>query len=404
MAYKDYSTPKASAFMKFLWRIAGAEKYILMRGTFSDQVKWACLGGIVLSTGIMAAFAGGYAFYNIFQPRTLATTDDTHVPTVLLSLVFGLLWGLIILNIDRFIVSATGKGDGTEAITWDELRGAIPRIIMGSIIAITISKPIEIRMFKTEIDLALAQHQEQVHKELLEGVEGLYEERIQVEKDKLAKWEAEISTKEKRAADLEDQYIEEARNITVGPRARAVKAQWDRAKAEAEQLKAKYEPLMQESLNKIGSYEQEKLGKMADAETKAAKLDGLLERIKLAHEVAGWPITIFITLLFLAIELTPIFFKMMLVRGPYDYLEENLKEIVKARQGVQVLPDFYTDRKGKERDKVVYHFAERIIKEKEAMLKAQQELSEHALDKWKAKEKERINEDPDAYIRTGPEA
>ncbi|MCB0808575.1 MAG: DUF4407 domain-containing protein [Flavobacteriales bacterium] len=390
--------------MKFLWRIAGAEKYILMRGTFSDQVKWACLGGIVLSTGIMAAFAGGYAFYNIFQPRTLATTDDTHVPTVLLSLVFGLLWGLIILNIDRFIVSATGKGDGTEAITWDELRGAIPRIIMGSIIAITISKPIEIRMFKTEIDLALAQHQEQVHKELLEGVEGLYEERIQVEKDKLAKWEAEISTKEKRAADLEDQYIEEARNITVGPRARAVKAQWDRAKAEAEQLKAKYEPLMQESLNKIGSYEQEKLGKMADAETKAAKLDGLLERIKLAHEVAGWPITIFITLLFLAIELTPIFFKMMLVRGPYDYLEENLKEIVKARQGVQVLPDFYTDRKGKERDKVVYHFAERIIKEKEAMLKAQQELSEHALDKWKAKEKERINEDPDAYIRTGPEA
>ena len=95
---------------------------------------------------------------------------------------------------------------------------------------------------------------------------------------------------------------------------------------------------------------------------------------------------------------------MMLVRGPYDYLEENLKEIVKARQGVQVLPDFYTDRKGKERDKVVYHFADRIIKEKEAMLKAQQELSEHALDKWKAKEKERINEDPDAYIRTGPEA
>ena len=63
MAYKDYSTPKASAFMKFLWRIAGAEKYILMRGTFSDQVKWACLGGIVLSTGIMAAFAGGYAFF-----------------------------------------------------------------------------------------------------------------------------------------------------------------------------------------------------------------------------------------------------------------------------------------------------------------------------------------------------
>ena len=34
-----------------------------------------------------------------------------------LSMVFGLIWGLMVFNIDRFIV-ATGKGDGSEAQLW----------------------------------------------------------------------------------------------------------------------------------------------------------------------------------------------------------------------------------------------------------------------------------------------
>ena len=65
-----------------------------------------------------------------------------------MSIFFGVIWGLIIFNIDRFIVASTGKGDGTEAITSGEIKAAIPRILMGMIIAITISKPVEIRCFK----------------------------------------------------------------------------------------------------------------------------------------------------------------------------------------------------------------------------------------------------------------
>ena len=47
------------------------------------------------------------------------------------------------------------EGDGTEAITSGEIRAAIPRIIMGIVIAITISKPVELRIFKTEVDVKL---------------------------------------------------------------------------------------------------------------------------------------------------------------------------------------------------------------------------------------------------------
>ena len=55
-------------------------------------------------------------------------------------------------------------GDGTEKITWGELGGAIHRLCMGIIIAITISKPVEIRMFKSEIDSDLYAEQQELQK------------------------------------------------------------------------------------------------------------------------------------------------------------------------------------------------------------------------------------------------
>src|SRR5690606_32028134 len=61
---------------------------------------------------------------------------------------------------------------------------------------------------------------------------------------------------------------------------------------------------------------QEMDGELAKNQQVAAGLDGLLERIKLAHEIAGVWISLFITLLFMAIELTPIFFKLMLIKSP----------------------------------------------------------------------------------------
>src|SRR5690349_9948961 len=70
MKVRDYYvTPKSNRIMRFLWRAAGGDRYILERATYSDQVKYMCLGGIVFATGAIAGLAGGYAFYTIFSPR-----------------------------------------------------------------------------------------------------------------------------------------------------------------------------------------------------------------------------------------------------------------------------------------------------------------------------------------------
>jgi hypothetical protein len=394
----NYSTPTPGKLMRLLWRAAGADAHILEQATYSDQIKYFCLGGIVTATGVMAGLAGGYAFYTIFEPRGSALEMIVYPIITLLSIAFGITWGLIIYNIDRFIISSSGKGDGTEAITRQEIINALPRIIMGAIIAITISKPLEIRMFKTEIDVELHQAQLEKQSEYMERIDSIYANRINAETGKIEKWEDEIEQKTVRAQELENQYIEEARIITVGPRALAVKVQADKAKGEEIYLKNKYEPSIKESIQKLKQIEKEKQKAINSGENISSGLDGLLERIKLAHKIAGSAITTFITLLFMAIELAPIFFKLMMIKSPYDYLEDNIKEMMKAKKGIYVEYNHFKDRQGTERDLVRYLNVEKQNMEYTQLLETQKRLTEYAISKYEEEMKKKIDENPSAFI------
>ena len=148
----EYQPPKPTALTRALWRAAGADAGILQACPYGEQVKFACLGGIVASTGVLAAFASSYAFYTIFAPAQAHANSIENAGAFAMATFFGVLWGLVIFNLDRYIVASTGKGDGTEAITWQEFKNAVPRMLLGIIIAITISKPLELRIFKPEID------------------------------------------------------------------------------------------------------------------------------------------------------------------------------------------------------------------------------------------------------------
>lgn len=406
--YEFYISPKSTRAMRFFWKAAGADRYILERSTYSDQMKYLCLGGIIIATGLMAGLAGGYAFYTIFEPRgdalrsfraatdAAGSYDMVHMPTMIKSVIFGVLWGLIIFNIDRFIVTSTGKGDGTEEITGREIRSALPRIIMGAIIALTISKPVEIRMFKTEIDVKLHEKQMEQQQTYKAKTDSLFNSEIAKKDKEIEKFEKDLDQKITRHAELERQYIEEARLITVGPRAIAIKAQMD---AVGEEIKlAKNHPEYMRVKSEKDQIEKRREVALNASEKVASGLDGLLERIKLAHEIAGWLISLFITLLFMAIELTPIFFKLMLIKGPYDYLEENIKELIKAERGIEVQYNYYQDKEGFERDKIVHHEVIRLLKEKIAVLEAQSDLSKEALNAWKEKRKVEVAENPEEYI------
>lgn len=400
-----YVTPKSSAAMRFFWKAAGGDRYLLERATYADQMKYMCLGGIVVATGVMAGLAGGYAFYTIFEPRGSAIDHQFDLKTSLLSIFFGLIWGLIIFNIDRFIVTSTGKGDGTEAITWQELKSALPRIIMGAIIALTISKPVEIRMFKTEIDAKLYEEQLILQKEYEKRTKANFEERIKLVDGDLAKLEAQRKDLLDRIKGYEDQYQKETaegmggRVQGEGPVAKALKREQEKLEGQLADFDSRNATKLAEIENKRKEVlaEQEKV---LNNNVKVANgLDGLLERIKLAHEIAGFTISLFITLLFMAIELTPIFFKLMLIKTPYDYLEENVKEMIKAENGIEVRHDYYKDKEGQERNLIIHHLSERIIKQQISITNAQIALSDYAIQKYVEEQKKKIDANPSLYIK-----
>ncbi|WP_290574591.1 DUF4407 domain-containing protein [Leeuwenhoekiella sp.] len=395
-----YHSPTPDRIMKLLWKAAGSDSYILQRSTYSDQVKYACLGGVVVATGFMAALAGGYAMYTIFEPNGSVLETETHWPTAIKAIIFGIIWGLIIFNIDRFIVAVSGVGDGTEKITWGELGGAIPRLCMGIIIAITISKPVEIRMFKSEIDSALYAEQQELQKTYELNTRENFKERFIPLEAGLTNIENERNKLLARLTDIEAQYADEIRIVRPGPKAAALKTLMESLALKLENFDNERKPEVDRLKNEKLSLEQELSAELSKNQTVAAGLDGLLERIKLAHELAGFWISLFITLLFMAIELTPIFFKMMLTKGPYNYMKDNVRELLLAEQGIEIHYDYYQDKKGQERIKVEHHQAQKLIHEKKQLLVAQQKLNENIIDKWVQKEIDKLDTNLEDYITT----
>lgn len=400
-----YELPKSSSVMRFLWKCAGGDRYLLERATYSDQIKYMCLGGIVFATGAMAGLAGGYAFYTIFETRGSAIENSVDLNTVFLAIFFGIIWGLMIFNIDRFIVTSTGKGDGTEAITVGELKSAFPRIIMGIIIAMTISKPVEIRMFKTEIDIKLREKQLEQQAEYQAKVDKTFDAREKLLDKEFGSISKDRDDLNERIKNAEKEYIDQLNGRVEGSvpgdgkLAGALKSKLDDLTNQLNQFDNKNGKNLSELNKRKDELRIAKEKERGNNEKIANGLDGLLERIKIAHEVAGFWISLFITLLFMAIELTPIFFKLMLTKSTYDYLAENRDELLKAEYGIEVQYDKYKDKEGIERHLTINHEAERIIYEKMMVTNIQKELTAYAVQKYKEREMKKIDDNPGDYIK-----
>lgn len=369
---------KSGAVTRFLWTCAGADASVLARCPHTDSVKFQGIGGIVLATTVLAFASGSYAFYTVFEPRTgMALDRNVHWPTVATATVVGLVWGLVIFNLDRFIVSSTGKGDGSESIGWKEFRQAIPRLLMAVLLGVCISAPLEIRVLKPEIDAQLELEQN----EYLAQLNAHTEQNFQSIK-------AELSSKVATAIDRLDErvsYFEKRRNeingqrrlleleaegrsgsgvAGRGPAWRDKKDTLDQMLAELERDRSRDEVKNRPLEADVARWKAE-LQAQGDAQTAAMQsnlaqarhLDGLMKRIQISHEIGGW-VPLFILLLLLAIETGPIFFKMMLRKGAYDYLVENEMRIAAARAGIEIDAQIYLRDTQEEIRVDVYHQAE----------------------------------------------
>jgi hypothetical protein len=330
------------------------------------------------------------------------------------TVLFGIAWGLIIFNLDRFIVSSTGKGDGTDTVTWREVLQAFPRIIIALILGFAISAPLEIRILKSEIDNELDKFQKTYTQERNMQSDSLFAQRKAIlEKDKaelegkLASYETELKVYDDKIDELVEKKrleMQDKRAYGEGPVAKALQKNIDDKMAEKDKFATTkatdvnaWKSELEKTSNDIRALDDELRAEYKKNEESAHTYSGLLKRIQISHEVGG-VIPWIIFLVILCIEMGPIFFKMMLTKGPYDYMVENQNYLMNVENGVLKEDHIYQGTNGIiHMEKYRYLEVEKAKKDKEAKLEALGRINQHIIGSWEQIKMNQVSQNPQAH-------
>jgi Domain of unknown function (DUF4407) len=295
----------------------------------TDHVKYASIGATVFFTGLLASLSGGYAMHYVF---------DNYWVTI----PFAILWGLVIFNLDRYIVSSLVKpptsGRGAFFDFLKEIPPALPRFLLAGVIAIAVSKPIEIRLFQKEIDTQINEDLEKFKIDY--STNSIYKK--QIEKIKIGqkndKISIDLSNKEKQIAALEADYVKEIQGITgtkkygYGIAAKTIEKTLKSLKSEADSIKKGYflnDTTNQAKINKLElehnqNYELELKNRSNNVGFLARNVAlGKLQEKSQVVQITSW----FLMLLFLILEISPILVKLLSPKGIYDFqLEKGIVE------------------------------------------------------------------------------
>jgi hypothetical protein len=320
--------PAATGFARFLWWCGGAVNGAL-RLYPTEWAKHEGIGGAVLTTGVFAFFSGFYAVYTTLAngPYGLAT-----------SIGVGVLWGLAIFNLDRYIVSSLRKPTGSELRWWPRLSRTwlpvLPRVGLAIVIGISLSKPLELRLFQSAIaSQAELNRDKQIIEKKTNLVQGSRLSEIQAESNQLA---ADLTAAEDRARFLEDEFRKESDGTGGSLRygysevARVKQAAAIQARQAATQLSADTAArakLLQTEADDTASaidrqLEDFRKSLTADFLTKMAALSDLS-----ANSPSIWWISAFVTFLLIGIEITPVLVKVLSPIGPYDLKLDALNSV-----------------------------------------------------------------------------
>lgn len=295
---------------------SGADTDILDQCSKGEQTKYIGIGATVFFTAVMAFIASSYALFIVF--------DNVYI-----ALGFGLVWGLLIFNLDRFIVSTIKK----KKSFLQELLQATPRLLLAMIIAVVISKPLELKIFEKEINQVLLEQKNEMTLANSQQIALQYTPKIEAYKLKIKTLQQEVRFKEKEVNGLYDTYISEAEGragtklLGKGPVYEEKRQKHDAALSELQVLKFdnKQKISVLENDIKIVAAKQEQHKTIT--QPVITNFDGIMARVTALGKLPWLP-SFFIFILFLAIETSPILAKLLAQKSAYDFkLEDQESEI-----------------------------------------------------------------------------
>lgn len=425
----------------FFWFVAAADETLLFQCPVAEQDKQASIGITVLCTAFAAILSSYYAVHSLFA----------SVPIALFIAVF---WGIIILNLDRFMVGSIRKNKQRK---WKELIVASPRILLAIFIAILISKPLEVKIFQNQIKEARTNFIDslQVGKMSYESTElagkrnerneaRSYYNQVNAESKELEndvdyrKYKSAFEIcKEKRKPLIErinTKQRQKQQAIGRGDNETAYKAVM-----EIQRLNRQIDVLSCSSLEaKMNSREQaffnEQKARISSALRRLNRLDSLIDTATVIIDIKNgetlatldtatrdilgqirvlnslkkrdngmmWA-GLMITMLFLILEITPLVVKILSPRGEYDSLiaiaeqqaldnEEAADEESNQRKIARKKAAHYNSLQVGEIDEKIRN----QIQEK--ILNAQAELAEKIIEAWKQREESELQSNSSDYL------
>ena len=378
---------------EFFWICSGANRHIL-RQCPTEYSKYFGIGGTIFFTAAMATLSGGYAFFTIFDSTKLAV-------------VFGIFWGLLIFNLDRFIVN-TMYSDGKHTISLSELFSGLPRIIIAIFLGIVISTPLEMKIFEDRIESQIVKDNiERTNITRVAAIEG--NKPLIDRRDTLDAERKEIVA---RLSFANEELKKEAEGSALsgksghGPIYKDKEAYRDAIKTELTQWDEAHQEELKEIRNQIAvnsTKTNEDISKSNDEKGFCVRYEAFSNIKK--ENAAVRIVSLFIMLLFIIIETAPTLFKMMIASGPYDELLNEEMERKKAQAILNVSrinDDANTQIQivvEKNKDKL----AAEVAANKEILAKiasVQAELLETAIEEWRKEELAKIKANPSQYIQS----
>jgi hypothetical protein len=325
---------------RFLWFCAGAKPEILARPECATETpKYTVIGTTILLTAAFAALSGTFAFHLVFESLTI-------------SVLLGLLWGFFILNLDRLIVLTINKNSSL----FSQFGSAAIRLAIAGILSLTISKPLELRLFKNEIEYQLEQERVDIGKQAEKSANDRFPRIAELQQANLS-LEKEIAEKEQRRDEALREERQEAdgsggsgrrgaRDIYQVKHQQAIQLEEDLTqtrKRDSQQIEANQQEL--------ATLQKQKETQVQEIENSKKNANTLLGRLDALHNLttgnghasASGADTL-IVLLFLVIEMAPTLAKLLSKRGPYDVLchrmeteveESELKKLEETRERLQ---------------------------------------------------------------------
>jgi hypothetical protein len=300
---------------RFFWFCSGAYNPLLQRSP-TETHKYVGIGGTIFFTGLLAALSAGYALFTVFQ-------------SYLSAVFFGLLWGLMIFNLDRFIVSSMRKRDHA----WAEWKMAIPRLVFAVLLAIVISKPLELKIFEREINRTLDEKKTAMIAESKEALKTGFSEinELTAKQDSLKK---EVSAATSYRNKLQQEYDFERFGtktdgtsgiVGLGSNAKKKEAQLDAAQQDLNAIRLGHQVRIDSLEAQIRTLMIARQAEFEKQQPNIENFDGMAARLDALavltnkSQAMQWA-NLMIMLLFVAVETAPIFVKLISPKGPYDDL------------------------------------------------------------------------------------